>query len=184
MRQMLFVALFLGVSVSTHAAEQVENPMYKNWAKFPKGTSVVYKSVNEFAGQKSEGTMTTKLLEVSDEKVVVEMTIVTKIAGMEIKAPGSKQEYKKMMDLPAGTKKEDLGKIPGTVKEGTENVKVAGKEYKSKWYQTETKVGENTVAGQSWVSEEVPGSIVKFTSKTTGKFTGTSSLELVEVKKP
>jgi len=75
------------------AEDKVESPIYKNWAKFAKGTSTTVKTISEFAGNKSEATMTSTLLELTDEKVVVEIVTISKVAGMEFKSPAVKQDY-------------------------------------------------------------------------------------------
>jgi len=72
----------------------------------------------------------------------------------------------------------------GSFEQGEESVKVNGTEYKAKWYKSKIEVSGNKVETQAWTSEDVPGSVVKSVSKMSGQVAGTTTTELVEVKKP
>src|SRR5439155_12998084 len=179
-------ALVVFVSGISLAQEKVDNPEFANWSKFKKGTSVTLKATSDVAGMKSESTITTTLVDVTADKVVVEMSTATTANGMEFKTPALKRDILKAIPLPPGAKKEDFapGKVPGSVEEGTETIKVAGKEYKTKWYKTKNSAGGNDIEGKMWMTEEVPGMIVKVESSTKGAVASKSTMELVEVKKP
>jgi hypothetical protein len=91
------------------ADEMVDNPNYKHWAQFKPGTFVTMKMTSEIdtgAGkQKTESTVTTKLKEVTSEKVVVTMDVVTKMGDQEFKSPPQE------MVFPAKIKKEELDEV-------------------------------------------------------------------------
>lgn len=164
------------------AAEKIDNPEFKGWSSLKAGTTVTYKSTNEFAGNKSEVTITHKLVEVGADKAVVETSTVTTVAGMEIKGPALKRDVPKQVDLPEGKKAGDAAKPEGTFEEGTEEVKVGGATYKTKWYKFKTEKPVQA-SGQVWVCDEVPGQLVKMVTKIEGQVAGSTTMELVEVKK-
>lgn len=182
----LALAVFVLGSGAVLAQEKVENPVYATWAKFKPGTSVTLKSSTSGAMFASESVISTKLLEVTADKVVVEMTVTSKTNGMEFKAPPMKQEFTKTVELPKGAKKETftIGKPEGTTKEGTETLKVGGAEVKTKWYEYEVKANGSDVKAKMWMSDDVPGSLVKMESKVAAPVAVETKMDLVEFNKP
>ena len=179
-------ALIVAAVVASPAfAETIDNPMYKSWAGQKKGTVVTVKMISEFGGRKSEMTMVSTLIELTADAVTIETLTVTKVNGMDFKAPAMKLEVKKTMELPSGKKKEDLDKPEGFIEGGTETVKVGGVEYKTKWMKIKTKVNDVEVESKTWTSDDVPSMVVKMDSKTNIKgMAGAMTMELVSVKKP
>jgi hypothetical protein len=175
----------LALATTTLAQETIENPEFKNWSKFKKGTSVTLKNTTTSGEIKSESTITTTLVEVGADKLVVEMAITAKVNDMEFKQPPMKRDVTKTITLPAGVPKPDPAKKPeGTVEEGTETVKIGGAEYKTKWYKTKTKAAGVEAESKTWTSDDVPGGLVKSETTTTGAAPATVKLEVTEVKKP
>lgn len=168
------------------ADETIANPEFASWSKFKKGTSVTLKMTTMAAGMNSETTVTTTLIEAGADKLVIETTSVANVAGMTIKSPPFKRDVQKTVMVPKGLKKEELqgGKPPGTVEEGTETVKIAGTEVKAKWYKSKTDAGGTKTESKIWMSEDVPGMMVKMEASTAGAFASTTKMELVEIKKP
>jgi hypothetical protein len=130
--------------------------------------------------------MTTTLIETGDEKLVVETTSVANVAGMVIKSPPFKRDVQKTVMVTKGLKKEDVqgGKPPGTTEEGTETLKIAGTEVKTKWYKFKSDVGGTKTESKMWTSDEVPGMMVKMEASSAGAVATTTKMELVEIKKP
>jgi hypothetical protein len=52
------------------------------------------------------------------------------------------------------------------------------------WYKFRAEVDGTKIEGKRWVSNQVPGNIVKNEIVSTGVFTSMLTLELVEIKKP
>ena len=160
--------------------EKVDNLEYAYWAKFKAGSSSVLKMSSEANGMKFSSTITTKLEEVKDDKLVLEASSVNTFNGMEIKGEPMKRDVPKQLDkaLPGADPKS--GKPDGTTEEGKEKVKVGGTEYECKWYKFKQKLpaGDDEVEGQIWMSEDVPGRLVKMTSKTKA---GSMTMEATEV---
>jgi hypothetical protein len=181
----LALVVFLGGGAAV-AQEKIDNPTYASWAKHKVGTTTVLKSTTSGAMFSSESTITTKLVEVTADKVVVEMTVKSKAAGKDFDLPPMKQEYPKTIELPKGAKKETFatGKPEGTTKEGTETVKVGGQELKTKWYEYEVKANGMDIKAKMWMSDDVPGAMVKMESKVAAQVAGETKMELIEFKKP
>jgi hypothetical protein len=177
------------ITRSAIAQERVDNPEYANWAKFKKGTSLTRVSTSVTpTGNTSVVTETLTLVEIAADKVVVEVEYVSEVTGAtKFKTRPKTREIPKTVPLPPGmTKEEFTRKLPGTVEEGTETLKMLGEEFKTRWYKTKTEVNGNRTEGKTWASDEVPGRIVKVESTTKTKDGGsfTTSTELAEIKKP
>jgi hypothetical protein len=180
-------ALVLVICVGTTTAQEtMDNPEFTTWSKFPKGTSITLKTSTTAMGMASESTITTTLVEVGTDKLVVEFSIASKSGGKEFKAPPMKRDVTKNITLPKGKEKPKDGglKPPGTYEEGTETLKVSGMEIKTKWYKFKADEGGFKSDGKIWMSEDVPGFIVKMEAKATGVVDSDTKMELVEIKKP
>jgi hypothetical protein len=162
------------------------NPEFATWSNCKVGTSVTLRTITEAAGMKTELLVTNTLVEQGAEKVVVEVTTTIKTNGMEIKAPAQKRVVTKTIVLKKGDKKDDVfkGQAPGKTEEGTETLKVAGLEVKAKWYKAANDLGGVKSETKHWVSDDVPGMVVKSVTTTTGAVNSTNTTELIEVKKP
>jgi len=123
---------------------------------------------------------------VTADKVVLETSGVSKVMGMEFPTPATKRDSAKTITLPKGVPvpPKPGDKPPGTVEEGTETIKAAGTEFKTKWYKTKTEAAGTTTESKLWTSEDVPGTVVKMEAKTTGAATSDTKFELLEFKKP
>jgi hypothetical protein len=177
------LALAAGLAL---ADETIDGPEFHSWSKFKPGTSITFKATTTAAEASSEATMTVKLLEVADEKVVLETSGVTKVAGMEFKVPTSRRDSTKTITIPKGVPKPPKpgDKPDGTYEEGTETIKAAGQEFKTRWYKTKTEIGGVKIESKMWICEDVPGTMVRMESKSTGASTADSKFELVEFKTP
>lgn len=184
--RLLALVAFVAIGGSATAQDTVDNPTYASWAKHKVGTIVVLKSTTSSAMFMSETTITMKLLEVTADKVVIETAGKSKLAGMDVELPPSKQDYPKSIPLAKGVKKEDVaaGRPAGTTKEGTETMKVGGQDVKAKWYEYEVKANGSDVKAKMWLSDDVPGGLVKMESKVAAPVAADTKMELIEVKKP
>jgi hypothetical protein len=165
MRKSLGVmAAVLFCSAATAYAEDVDNPIYKHWAKFKPGTSVTAVTTMEIAGNKTETKSTTTLKEVTADKVVVDMNGF----AMEFKAKVPKG------DTTATT----APKVDA--KTSTEEVEVAGKKYKCTVTEVTTDVAGQKATTKSWSSEDMPGMMVK--SEMSGMMSSKTAVTEVTIK--
>ncbi len=165
------------------AAEEVEHPAYKSWARHPVGTSVALKSVTTTKGVTNVTTKTTTLVKLTAEGAVLETVRVSDGTGKVVESPPEAYLQRRMFPLFAGVKKEDVGKPPGSSTRGEETVKLAGKEYKATWFDSKGSVEGGETFTRTWMSEEVPGRLLKAVTKVP-KADNMTTVELVEVKTP
>jgi hypothetical protein len=161
--------------------KKIDNPQYTMWSKYKPDTMTKMKTTSEFNGMKSGTTMITTLKEVGDDKLVLELEIISNVNGMEFKSPATKQEVPKTIEI--DEKLLEAGKAavkPEGTEEGTETVKVGKEDVKTKWVKMKTKANGMEIESQAWTSEDVPGNIVKTVTKSA---TVNSTMELVEFVK-
>jgi hypothetical protein len=169
----------LGLAVSQPAGlggegEKTENPYYKHWAKFKKGTTVVHvekttfgdDATDELPGGVDEKIVRTKLVAVTPRRVAVEVIVVekeflntTESAPTRIFYPAKVNEANlKAMLLAAGV---EYGEETLKVKIGKKE-----KEFKCKTIEGTRKKKGKEVRQKFWLSTAVPGGIVKRTRTT------------------
>jgi hypothetical protein len=161
------VTLAIVLMPSARADEElVANPYYKFWAGTKPGATAVHLERTKLSGAEStavpegvdEKRIAYKLLEVGDDRVVVEMIVTERDLLGYIEAAPTRYIY------PVKLKKSQLERVyqEANAKAGEETQMVGGKELKCK-----TVAG--TVKGQDgeqfeyklWLSDDVPGTIVK-----------------------
>jgi len=173
------------------AQEKVDNPDFANWSKFKKGTSVTrtWTTVDP-NGRTRVVTQTQTLEEITSDKIKLEVEYITDIPGSpKLKYSPKPEEIPITVPLPAGMKKEDFAKaLPGTVEKGekAETIKVAGGEFKAVWFKTKVEAGGKEIESKTWVSEDVPGRIVKVeeAKRAKGVLLFTTIREVIDVRKP
>jgi hypothetical protein len=169
----------LGLAVSLAVGfggteETTDNPYYKHWASFKKGTTVVLTekttfgddATDELPGGIDEKIVRYKLVSVSPKRVVVEMVVLEKEFLRTSESAPTKISY------PAKVNKAHLDAVflETGAKRGEETLKVkVGKEEKEIKCKTiagtRKKKGEE-VKQKFWLSATVPGGIVKRTRAT------------------
>jgi len=179
----LALCVFAVARPAVAVADRIENPVYKNWAGFKPGTSVVYRSTSLVGASRFESTYAYTLIELTADKAVVEMQVTVDSAGKRTKNRPMRLENPRALALPPGTRPEAFGKAEGMTEQGEEVVKVAGKDYKAKWYKAKGKSDLGETFTHAWSSDEVPGGLVKSVN-TTPANKSSMTMELVEVKLP
>jgi hypothetical protein len=145
--------------------EKVANPFYKFWAGSKPGATAVHLEVTKLGMGEGkavpdgvdEKRITYKLVELNKDRAVVEMVVTEQDFLGYVQAAPTRYIY------PAKLKKSHLERVIQEVtKGGEENVEVDGKEIKCKTVSGTVK-GPNgeQIEYKLWLSDEVPGSIVK-----------------------
>jgi hypothetical protein len=168
------------VGETTEPRESIDNPQYRYWASFAKGTSVIHRSVTRVESTEGETVTTTTyvLAGLTPEEAVVEMKTATRrYDGFETNNPPSKFTYPKRLLLPPGHRAAE------SKDQGEEVVRLGGKDFHTKWQKSKDRDEAGEVFVQVWSSPEVPGGLVKSVLRTPaiGK---TTTTELVEVRLP
>jgi hypothetical protein len=159
-------ALFLFTATWVQAQEEkVANPYYKFWAGTKAGTTVVHTERTKLSGPEGkvvpdgvdEKFVTYKLVSVTDDRAVVEMVVTEEDFLGYIQAAPTRYIY------PAKLPKARLDRVfAGIDKKGEETLTVAGKEIKCRTVSGSVKEPNGEVVDYKlWLSDTVPGSIVK-----------------------
>jgi hypothetical protein len=172
LRPLLLIGAFWLTQATALAQEMVANPYYKFWAGFKPGATAVHLERTKLGGPEGhlvpdgidEKRIAYKLVEVNDERAVVEQVVTERDFLGYIQAAPTRYIY------PARLKKSYLERMFATDKTGEETVKVAGTDMKCKTVEGTLKgtAGER-VEFKLWLSDDVPGSIVKQVRKTRTK---------------
>jgi hypothetical protein len=139
--------MMLIAAASMLLAQDVENPQYKYWASCKVGSWAKLRMDMDRGGQKFESHMTYTLLELKEDVAVIEITGKSKVGAQEFPIPATKQEIK-------AKESADQVKIAG---EGDEEIEVAGKKLKCRWYEYRSKSGDKETKGKVWMAKEIPG---------------------------
>jgi len=146
------------------------NPPYKNWAAFNVGAVSTLKSVLIDHSNDDPNTIDTtarpegaseqltsyKLTQKTPDKIVIEQTDTDIEAGSETEHPSVKITYPATVSTP----KPSNANVSG-VKEGEEEIEVAGKPLKVHWVESTVKIGDETSSEKLWWTDAVPGGTVK-----------------------
>jgi hypothetical protein len=174
--------------------EMVPNHIYKHWSAFQVGASVHRKETVKFAPDSEAGRQypdatlvkETKyeLTNLTKEKAVVEVYEIEHGHGYTKVSAPIKMIYHAMIPKGhgKGTPKESFTKH----KQEEVSVEIKGKTYKATLIETSYKVGPETSTQKIWLSDEMPGGILKntITRKNGDKLVTESTLEVVSFKIP
>ena len=143
--------------------EMVDNPMYTAWANFKPGATSTVSEHTTYSGDTNpvpdQKLITYTLLSVSPDKVVVRAVVVEReVLGTVENAP-TKHTY------PAKLKKSYLAAAAPELqaRKGEETITWKGKEVKCKTLAGSFKKEGDAVQFKFWMSEDVPGGVVKRT---------------------
>ena len=156
----LFASLaFLGGTAM--AEDTVPNPEYQNWSSFKVGASATLAMTSQSGETTTTTKMTTKLLELTEEKAVVETAMTMTVGGKDMEMPAQKR------DVPAKVAKTEPSKeAPPKTTEGDEDVTVGDQKIACHWVEVTIKNDTMTMTSKTWTSKSVPGGTVKMESTT------------------
>jgi hypothetical protein len=177
------------------------NPEYQQWTHFKPGTYVTLErkivehhennvGVVEAMAHPPGGAVmriSTKLMSLDKDKAVLEETRIDLDEGSETEMPPDKvtlyandeisHSDDSLMEKPAK---------PETVKqtEGDEDVVVMGNKIKTHWVQTSVKTGNEVSTSKDWLSDDVPGGLVREEVKKSvgGKMLAESVTKVIDYK--
>jgi hypothetical protein len=145
---------------ATEKPEMVDNPYYQFWAPFKEGSTATHIERTKVGGEGEvdEKRITYKLLKKGDKGVLVETVVTERETFGTVQAAPTRHSY------PAKMKKADLERflLATGAKLGEETINLGKKEWKVKTVTGTVKApGGEVTEYRIWLSEEVPGSIVK-----------------------
>lgn len=168
------------------AAEMVEDLTYQQWKAFPRGTTVVRRTItrNAAATKPTISYTTIRLLERTDDHIVLEQqTRTERSSGETIQNEPMTFRYTRLIPLPPNMRREEWGKPQGIREQGTETIEVLGQSYRCTYmkYASFTEAGE--MLSTIWVSPEMPGGLVKSHSYVANA-NETTTIEIVQISIP
>ncbi|HEY4328744.1 MAG TPA: hypothetical protein VGN88_03340 [Phycisphaerae bacterium] len=176
-RILLAAALLLSGANFCHAADQIDNPQYKSWAKYKAGTSITLSMVSDMAGNKTEMQTTTTLLEITADKAVVESKMSMNAGGQKMDMPATKTEVAAKIDKPAVATTAPATTAPD-VKQSTDTLTVSGTAIKCNVTESKSSANGMNTNSKVWTSDQVPGGLVKSETTMDGAMKGTTSQTL------
>lgn len=181
-------ALGLGLLVSAWmvapaAAAEVEHPAFRSWARHPIGTTIAVRSVTESPASRLTTTTTTKLLEIKPDGAVLETQVTSDATGKLVTNQPDRLEQRKMFPVLPGVKPENIGKPSKALAQGEETLKIAGREFRTVWYDTKEKGDAGDTFTRTWLSDDAPGRLVKAVTRIP-KASTTVTLELTRFDRP
>lgn len=161
---------------------------YANWKRFPVGTVVKRRSVSssEKGTASTTSVETFTLKELTDREAVVERQNTTERSDGSFRAenPPDSRRYARQFPIPAGMSAEDFSKPSRAAKKsGEETLTVLGKDYKTTRYSWSDSTEAGKMEVQVWLSEDMPGRIVKQVMKVPA-LENTTVEEVIEVWAP
>jgi len=134
------------------APQEQDNPEYQHWANCKPGSWVKNRMVMENQGKKIEYESVTRLLEVSGDRVRLEILTRMKTGERAVDQPPQKHEIK--------AKVPPKGK---TLAERDEEVSLAGKTIKCRYIEMETEATAKApkVNLKAWMTKDIPGGVAK-----------------------
>ena len=187
----LGTSLFLMGAGDEHPEEGPEpaNAAYQQWSQFKPGSyvTVEQKTIShventELPPEGEDMRITTRLVDLTKDKAVLNEKRVDVDPGSETELAPEKIT----LFNTAGTKEAAAGAKPSDIKEGDEELTVAGKKIKTHWVESTIKAGQQESKSKDWLSDEVPGGLVKEELKKTdaGKLMMESTTTVIDYKSP
>jgi hypothetical protein len=164
--------------------ELVDNPQYVSWAQHKPGTSVVMAMTTDAQGQHMEMQITQTLVEVTDDKVVIEVKNKMEMMGMTHEMPAQSvdidskvpADQAKAVNLPPGA--------TGSAKEvGTETIEIDGKSYECTVTEFTGEFQGTRSEGKVWSHKDIPGTVAKTEVKTEGDVAANVSMQVKSINK-
>jgi hypothetical protein len=197
---LLGASLFLMAADDSHPPPPA-NPEYQQWTRFKPGTYVTLErkilehhennvGVVEAMAHPPGGAVmriSTKLVSLDKDKAVLEETRIDLDEGSETEMPADKVTLFANDEIShADDSLMEKPSKPQSVKqtEGDEDVVVMGNKIKTHWVQTSVKTGNEVSTSKDWLSDDVPGGLVKEEVKKTigGKLLAESVTKVIDYK--
>ena len=196
---LLGASLFLMAADDSHPPPPA-NPEYQEWTHFKPGTYVTLErkilehhennvGVVEAMAHPPGGAVmriSTKLVSLDKDKAVLEETRIDLGDGSETQIPADKVTLFANGQISNASDSMWEPSKPQTVKEteGDEDLTVMGNKLKTHWVETTIKIGHETSWSKDWLSDDVPGGLVKEETKKTwdGKMLVESASKVIDYK--
>jgi hypothetical protein len=174
LRHSLPVFLSLVAFPSPSLGQEEDNPDYLRWNGFPVGTAIVHELTNETLGLTA--VITTQLAALTEVEARVETTMTVTVRGKRYERP------KTPRTIPSKVKAAD-GWAPAA-ETGRETLEAAGEAFECQWSKSTLALAGHETTTKVWMSDRVPGGLVRLESTTTGTTPLVMSQRLISVTRP
>lgn len=175
----LIVCVLGIVATSACGQEMIDSPAYQSWASHKPGTKVTQESQVSAEGMTMTHQITQTLLEVTADKVVIEV-------GMSMDMGGMKHQMKRKQEIAAKVAKgqENLPPdVKGSFKDlGQETVEISGKSYTCRVGQFTGESDQGKVSGKVWTCGEIPGHMARMEMKMESPEQVTTTMKVMEIE--
>ncbi len=196
---LLGASLFLMAADDSHPPPP-PNPEYAQWSHFKPGTYVTLERKVFEHGENNVGVVeamahppgaavmriNTKMVDLDKDKAVLEETRIDLGDGSETQMPADKVTLFANGQISNASDSLWEPSKPQTVKEteGDEDLTVMGNKLKTHWVETSIKIGNEVSTAKDWLSDDVPGGLVKEETKKTwnGKVLVESTTKVIDYK--
>ena len=196
---LLCASLFLMAADDSHPPPPA-NPEYAQWAHFKPGTYVTLERRVFEHGENNVGVVeamahppgasvmriNTKMVDLDKDKAVLEETRIDLGDGSETQMPADKVTLFANGQVSNASDTMWEPSKPQTVKEteGDEELTVMGNKLKTHWVETSIKIGNEVSTAKDWLSDDVPGGLVKEETRKTwnGKLLVESATRVIDYK--
>jgi hypothetical protein len=184
MKSFLFAMMASAIAHPGAAAQTVDSPQYLSWARAEKGASITMRSTTTRGGDPRPitSTITYVLTDLTPEKATLEMSVVSDATGTKVENPPQELVIRKAFPLLPGIRPEDVGRPRDAVEKGDETLKLAGREFRARWYVTKGQTEAGRSQTRTWLCDDVPGLLLKSVT-TVPKVDTTVTLELIEFRR-
>jgi hypothetical protein len=176
------------------------NPEYAQWSHFKTGTYVTLERKVFEHGENNVGVVeamahppgasvmriNTKMVDLDKDKAILEETRIDLGDGSETQMPADKVTLFANGQVSNASDTMWEPSKPQTVKEteGDEELTVMGNKLKTHWVETSIKTGNEVSTAKDWLSDDVPGGLVKEETKKTwnGKLLVESATRVIDYK--
>jgi hypothetical protein len=157
---------------------------FVNWSKFPVGTVVTLVRETNSDVDKVVVTTTTRLIEKSEERVLIESQVTVDRGGTPLENPPMQAEFKASFRLPPNMVAEKFA-LPdqNAVAKGTETISIDGVDYGATRYEWNGSSEAGTTQNVIWMSPEAPGRVLRHEMKCSA-FVSQEKVQKIEIPKP
>lgn len=142
-------------------SEDVDNPQYINWVKFPVGTEVTSTATVSQNGKTTTTTTIIRLLNKSEKNVILSTVISSDGTGSLVTNDPIEKTVNRNFPLLPGVDRTKIGRPQGSQASGLETIEILGKKYEAQWYETKSTTEAGPALTKTWISMDIPNMLLK-----------------------
>jgi len=176
---MKLALVFASLLVLPPQEKEIDNPEFQGWKGLKPGSWVRTKTAMDLGPIQTETITVAKLIEGSDDKVVLELAITTTVAGAEMKRDPEQVTVRSRIRETQLTA--EGGKFTKSA-EGEETIEVLGRKMKCRWIEGKVEKDNLKGKGKTWFHPDIVGGVAKSTFKIEEPIQATAETAVVETR--